>query len=46
MGHAYGSITDTMEVIKVERKGKHLNTLEKPHIQAKQKQITYELRTY
>jgi hypothetical protein len=32
MGHAYGSIGDTMEVMEVERKGKHLNTLEKYHI--------------
>jgi hypothetical protein len=32
MGHAYGSITDKMEVMEVERKGKHLNTLEKYHI--------------
>jgi hypothetical protein len=30
-GHTYGSITDTMKVVKVE-KGKHLNTLEKFHI--------------
>jgi hypothetical protein len=31
-GHAYGSITDTMKVIKIEKTGKHLNTLEKYHI--------------
>jgi hypothetical protein len=31
-GHAYRSITDTMEVVKIEKKGKHLNTLEKYHI--------------
>jgi hypothetical protein len=31
-GHAYGSVTDTMEGMEVERKGKHLNTLEKYHI--------------
>jgi hypothetical protein len=31
-GHAYGSITDTMEIGEVERKGKHLNTLEKYHM--------------
>jgi cell fate (sporulation/competence/biofilm development) regulator YlbF (YheA/YmcA/DUF963 family) len=30
-GHAYRSITDTMEVEKIEKKGKHLNTLEKYH---------------
>jgi hypothetical protein len=31
MGHAYGTITNTMKVIKIE-KGKHLNTLEKFYI--------------
>jgi hypothetical protein len=30
--HAYGSMADTMKVLKTERKGKHLNTLEKYHI--------------
>jgi hypothetical protein len=28
-GHAYGSITDTMKIIKIEKKGKYLNALEK-----------------
>jgi hypothetical protein len=31
-GHAYGSRADTIKVLKMERKGKHLNTLEKYHI--------------
>jgi hypothetical protein len=31
-GHAYGSITNTVKVIKTEKKGKHLNTLKKFHI--------------
>jgi hypothetical protein len=31
-GHSYGSITDTMQIMKIERKGKHQNTLEKYHI--------------
>jgi hypothetical protein len=31
-GHAYGHITDTAQVIRTERKGKHLNTVEKYHI--------------
>jgi hypothetical protein len=31
-GHSYRNITDTMEIIKIERKGKHLNTLERYHI--------------
>jgi hypothetical protein len=30
--HAYGNITDTLNVIKQRRKIKHLNTLEKYHI--------------
>jgi hypothetical protein len=32
MGHAYGRITDTMDVKRTARKGRHLNTLEKYHI--------------
>jgi hypothetical protein len=28
-GHAYGSITDTIKVVKIQKRGKHLNTLEK-----------------
>jgi hypothetical protein len=31
-GHAYGTMTDTMDVITTGRKGKHLNTLERYHI--------------
>jgi hypothetical protein len=31
-GHACGIITNTMDIIKTEKKGKHLNTLEKYHI--------------
>jgi hypothetical protein len=31
-GHAYGSITDTTKIIKMEKKGKRLNTLEKYHV--------------
>jgi hypothetical protein len=31
-GHTYGNIADTMKVLKTEKKGKHLNTLEKYHI--------------
>jgi hypothetical protein len=30
--HTYGTITDTMDIVKTGRKGKHLNTLEKYHI--------------
>jgi hypothetical protein len=31
-GHTYGTIYDTMDVIAMGRKGKHLNTLERYHI--------------
>jgi hypothetical protein len=31
-GHTYGTITDTMEIIKTERKGRYLNTLERYYI--------------
>jgi hypothetical protein len=31
-GHTYGTMTDTMEVIRTGRKGRRLNTLEKYHI--------------
>jgi hypothetical protein len=30
--HSYGNIEDTMDIIKIERKGKHLDTLETFHI--------------
>jgi hypothetical protein len=32
IGHKYGTITDTMNVTRTHRKGKHLYTLEKYHI--------------
>jgi hypothetical protein len=31
-GHASGNITGTMKIVKIDNKGKHLNTLEKYHI--------------
>jgi predicted patatin/cPLA2 family phospholipase len=31
-GHAYGTVTDTMDIITTGRKGKHLNTLEWYHM--------------
>jgi hypothetical protein len=37
MGYAYGSITNTTEVLKTEKKGKHLNTLEKYHLYKRNK---------
>jgi hypothetical protein len=32
VGYVYGGITDTMKVIKIEKKGKHLNTQENFYI--------------
>jgi hypothetical protein len=32
MGHTYSIITNTKNILKVETKGKHLNTLEKYYI--------------
>jgi hypothetical protein len=32
MGHTYGTITDTVDIIRMGRKGRHLNTLERYHI--------------
>jgi hypothetical protein len=31
-GHSCGSITDTINILKTEKKGKHLNTLEKQEV--------------
>jgi hypothetical protein len=31
-GHKYDTITETMDIIRTQRKGNHLNTLEKYHI--------------
>jgi hypothetical protein len=31
-GHTYGSVIDTIKVLKTQRKGKHLNTLERYYI--------------
>jgi hypothetical protein len=31
-GHTYGSVTNTMKVLKTQRKGKHLNTLKRYYI--------------
>jgi hypothetical protein len=31
-GHTYGTITTTMDIIRIGRKSRHLNTLEKYHI--------------
>jgi hypothetical protein len=35
MGHKYGTITDTMDVIKTHRKGKHTGKI--PYIQNQQR---------
>jgi hypothetical protein len=31
-GHTYGTITDTMDIVNIGKRGKHLHTLEKYHI--------------
>jgi hypothetical protein len=31
-GHTYGTVTDTVDIIRIREKGKHLNTLGKCHI--------------
>jgi hypothetical protein len=31
-GHTYGTVADTMDIIRMRRKGRYLNTLEKYHI--------------
>jgi hypothetical protein len=40
MEHIYGTITDAMDIIRTQRNGKHLNTLEIYHIY-KISKITY-----
>jgi hypothetical protein len=45
-GHTYVSITDTMDIIKTERKGKYLNTLEKYHIYKINKNTLHMNGTY
>jgi hypothetical protein len=32
LGHTYGTITDTVDIIKTKKIGKHLNTVEEFHI--------------
>jgi hypothetical protein len=41
-GHAYGTTTDTMEIITTGKKGKHLNTLERYYIYIKPIEKTYK----
>jgi hypothetical protein len=45
-GHAYGGITDTMKVIKIEKEGNHLSTLEKYHIYKMSKYGLHMNNTY
>jgi hypothetical protein len=40
MGHTYGTITDTMGIIRTQKEGKHLNTPEKYRYQYRQ--LTHE----
>jgi hypothetical protein len=32
MGHTYGTVTDTMDIVKTGRKRRHLNTIERYHV--------------
>jgi hypothetical protein len=45
-GHTYGTLTDTMDVIRNGRKGRHLNTLEKYHIYRISKTNVHSNDTY
>jgi hypothetical protein len=42
----YGNITDTMDIIKTEKKGKHMNTLEWYHIHKISKHKLHKNDTY
>jgi hypothetical protein len=46
-GHAFGKLEDTLEILNLQRKGLHLNTLEKFHICKENKtgQLLNEVRT-
>jgi hypothetical protein len=41
-GHKYGPIAGTMDIVKTHKKGKHMNTLEKYHIQKLYRKPTHE----
>jgi hypothetical protein len=45
-GHTYGTMTDTMDIIKTGRQGRHLNTLEKYHSHRISKNILHMNDTY
>jgi hypothetical protein len=44
--HTYGTLTGTMDIIKIYKKGKHLNTLQKYHIYKINKDILHINNTY
>jgi hypothetical protein len=45
--HAFGKLEDTLEILRLQRKGPHLNTLEKFHIHNENKigQLLNEVHT-
>jgi hypothetical protein len=45
-GHTYGNITDTMKIVKIEKKEKHLNTSVKYHISKMSKNRLHMKDTY
>jgi hypothetical protein len=45
-GHAYGNITDTMDIIKTEKKEKHMTTLERYNIYKISKNKLHMKNTY
>jgi hypothetical protein len=46
MGHTYGTITDTMDFIRTEKKGKHLTTQKNTTYTKSVKESTYEQYVY
>jgi hypothetical protein len=45
-GHTYGTMTDTTDIRTMERKGNHLNTLERYHIYKSSKENLHMNDTY
>jgi hypothetical protein len=45
-GHTYGTTTDTIDIRRKEKKGKHINTLEKYHIHKIRKDRLHMYNTY
>jgi hypothetical protein len=41
IGHTYGTLEDTMQVVNIQNKGPHLNTLERFHIYEEQTPVLF-----